>query len=1135
MKHPKESIISPIAALILCVTASAQSIKPPEPPSGTPGNQLAVVASSPQTNPEDIVVMSPFVVTQERDNGYAANDTLAATRLRTQLRDVAATVSVVTKQLMDDLGTNNLAELLVYTAGTEVTGIGGNYSGNAGESVSNFEEVRNNPIPVNRIRGVAGADTTRNYFSTVIPLDGYNTKSATINRGANATLFGLGSPAGIIENSLVMPEFRNRARVALSFNNYNSARQTLDFERVLIPDKISIRVAAVNDNGKFEQEFTYRDIKRLYAALEIRPFKNTSIRVNGEAGKMDQRMPRPNPPMDGLSTWYLYGKQYRDYSELNVAQNTTTGTYELLNNLNAALGFSGGLYNPGIFYSDASDLSVGGIMTAFPLWVNTTTLDPNGQRFYYMKGVRQTADARQYALANPPTDGKVDPVFNNTFSRNDQLLDRSVFDYRKRSLYGPNDFSKFDFNAINVAIEQLFLNGNAGIELALDRQTSDNHQFANFVGNRGDSIGIDINQYLNTGELNPNFLRPVVSGAGSNSLRENWNRTYRATAFIKHDFRRNFNGNWFARVLGNHTLTAFYADECQQVRRKIGQNANLAPSYTNSMDGNNTFTYRNLVPVVYIGPSLADTTSEAGLNATGVLSKIEWPDVLASYSINRRTNYQWQQVTNQVYTGENGDNWEWLLTGYERTKQEIESYGGVLMSHWLNGVFVSTLGWRYDSVRSSKGSMVNLDPITTMRKLTEPELVPGLSRNNSTFSSGFALHMPMSWVRRMPGQLDFSLYLNKSENFRLSEPRNTIFGKPIDPETGRTNEWGVGLRAFGGKLNMRLTHYVTKQENVTDSRTSVLYSLTADIEKLIINQNTPEQIAATGYSGFDDPNAPQVLKDYFAAYNFRITGTNTNGTRVVGYTAPVNVADVTGAESKGFEFEVTYNPTRNWRITANVFQQEAVRGIAAPNEDALLADRFAAWEPRAVLDLINNVNNGGVSTDTNATIVLRKANYLSAQCSENQPVPELAKWRANLITNYDFRKDTIFKGLSIGGAVRWQEGIVIGYPVKEVGTMNPNLPINPNTNPSTLIYDVENAWKGKPQTAVDVWFGYGGTMMSGKVKWRIQFNIRNLFDKNKLIITAVSPIEVGNTKDYRVNQAVIGAERTWQVTTTFDF
>ena len=62
--------------------------------------------------------------------------------------------------------------------------------------------ARRDPDGTARIRGIAAPDRTRNFFVTDIPFNTYNTERVDINRGANSFLFGLGSPAGLLNNAL---------------------------------------------------------------------------------------------------------------------------------------------------------------------------------------------------------------------------------------------------------------------------------------------------------------------------------------------------------------------------------------------------------------------------------------------------------------------------------------------------------------------------------------------------------------------------------------------------------------------------------------------------------------------------------------------------------------------------------------------------------------------------------------------------------------------------------------------------------------------------------------------------------------------------------------------------------------------
>ena len=78
----------------------------------------AQTASNPAATEEPAIVLSPFVVSSTEDVGYAATRTLAGSRIRTNVEDVGAAISIVTDQFLDDTNSTTLRDVLVYTAGT---------------------------------------------------------------------------------------------------------------------------------------------------------------------------------------------------------------------------------------------------------------------------------------------------------------------------------------------------------------------------------------------------------------------------------------------------------------------------------------------------------------------------------------------------------------------------------------------------------------------------------------------------------------------------------------------------------------------------------------------------------------------------------------------------------------------------------------------------------------------------------------------------------------------------------------------------------------------------------------------------------------------------------------------------------
>src|SRR5205823_2367162 len=75
--------------------------------------QTAPAAAKPDE--EETIVLSPFVVEASGDIGYQAKETLAGSRVRTELKDIASSISVVTSKFLQDTGVKNNQDLLVYT------------------------------------------------------------------------------------------------------------------------------------------------------------------------------------------------------------------------------------------------------------------------------------------------------------------------------------------------------------------------------------------------------------------------------------------------------------------------------------------------------------------------------------------------------------------------------------------------------------------------------------------------------------------------------------------------------------------------------------------------------------------------------------------------------------------------------------------------------------------------------------------------------------------------------------------------------------------------------------------------------------------------------------------------------------
>ena len=256
---------------------------------------------------EEIVTLSPFTIDETENVGYSATTTLAGTRLKTKLEDVGAAISVYTEEFLKDIGATDSETLLPYAVNTESAGVYGNFANGVAQDGN-----RINPHYAQRIRGLNPATLTRNYFTTDIPFDGYNTQSVTINRGPNSLLFGIGSAGGVIENSIRDATVSgDRGSASIRFGERGSHRETLDVNKVLIEDRLAIRVAAVQDDEEYKQRPAFERDKRIFLSLEavLREgedswFGRTTLRASHEGGDITSNRPNVVPPVYEFEHWF---------------------------------------------------------------------------------------------------------------------------------------------------------------------------------------------------------------------------------------------------------------------------------------------------------------------------------------------------------------------------------------------------------------------------------------------------------------------------------------------------------------------------------------------------------------------------------------------------------------------------------------------------------------------------------------------------------------------------------------------------------------------------------------------------------------------------------------------------------------
>jgi hypothetical protein len=283
----------------------------------------ATVAAAPATmTKEDVVQLSPFVVNTTKDAGYFAENTLAGSRINTNLGDLAASITVVTRQQMEDTASVDINDIFKYEANTEGSStyqpsvvdrntvkdtIAGYSFGNDGTTATNAQS--------NRIRGLNAPDAAINNYSTNnrIPLDEYNTQSIEISRGPNSMLFGLATPSGVVNMNTTQAALnRNTNTVTVRTDDRGSYRSSFSINRSLISGKLAVFGAFLYDNRQFERKPSRDLYRRQFGAITYKPFKNTTIRAFAENYQNDANRPNTFTPRDEVTSWLQAGRPQYD-------------------------------------------------------------------------------------------------------------------------------------------------------------------------------------------------------------------------------------------------------------------------------------------------------------------------------------------------------------------------------------------------------------------------------------------------------------------------------------------------------------------------------------------------------------------------------------------------------------------------------------------------------------------------------------------------------------------------------------------------------------------------------------------------------------------------------------------------------
>ncbi len=1070
---------------------------------------------------EDVVELSPFEVDASKNIGYYAENTLAGSRLNSSVGDLAASITVVTKQQMVDTAAIDINDVFLYEANTEGTGnftdINIDTRGAVQDRTAGFQggapSLPFTPYTSNRVRGIpTSVDKMRDYYpgTSRLPFDAYNTESIEINRGPNSILFGLGNPGGITNQTVTRAQLQSPSnQVLVRFGDNGAFRSSVGFNRPLIENKLAVYVSALYDERGFERKPSHDVTRRQYGAVTFKPFEKTTIRANVEFYENDNRRPNSVTPRDFVTPWIEAGRpSYNPVTRMLTINGVTTGPYDgstaagidgLRLASQGAVAFEGananGSNRPVALISETG-ANLGMVMRHIS---STPAVAGTSAEFNYNTPFRTTRSEGPYRYRNLPPSGAAAGLAFAQRGVNDQ----SIYDWEKINILAGN-FGNDDARTYNIELEQKIL-PNLDLQLGWFKEDFDSSVQYYISQQTGTTLYIDTNTVNLDGSPNPNFGRPYVEAIQPDGFEHPENNDVgRATLAYELDFRDS--ANWF-RWLGHHRLMGLgqrHDQERYQLRYRpyFSSYNQFIPVVPNVWAGNRT---QNAIERrFYVGGNDGVVTNSSPYYPNGTRPHtFRWFNPSAA-GVDPNTGLAgaWETATLTEDTD--------LHFVSSHTKQRIDSLAFAAQSYFLDDRIVTTFGKRRDksTAKNSLGLAIRSDGLTDPANLEvfgDPQEVSG-----NTTSYGVVVK-PLSWL---------SLHYNKSDNFNVAGLQTDFFGTPLSLPTGEGEDYGFSVTLLENKLTAKVNWYEASQEG---ARGAVVAQ---PLTRTITVDDTFFRTWAQWVTGSATDNSPAVLgildlpalhaaapRDTF--FGIPVTGTST-------------------VASKGMEISLIYNPQPNWTLKFTAGQQETVYDKIAPEWDAWVATRMGKWTGATAAGFPNfwqttgadlegsglgGIGLGATQTVQDWWITNVEAVMSTAKRNEGKVTQEQREWRANVITNYQFTEGR-FQGLGIGGAIRWEDSAAIGYlaaPADPDGVLR----LLDNDNP---VFD-------DSETHLDFWVSYSFRRVpyfGDKVRMKVQLNVRDALENGGLKPIAANPD--GEHVAFRIVNP-----REWFLTTTFDF
>ncbi len=758
-------VVPPLLLAVAGIPTSAQTVPTP--------------ASLPPTA-EGVVALSPFVTTAGSETGYIATSSLAGGRINTPLRDIAAQVDVLTLEFIQDIGATSIEEAVAFSTNNN----------NITDQNTGPNNGTTSTRASGRARGFDAITTSADFYPTNLPSDLYNVERITLANGPQSILFGLGNAGGAIDTATKRAGLRDSAELGLRGDNHGSFRATFDVNRVLRPQSLAVRFAAVRHEGKSGVEDAFNRQNRAFGALTWRATSRTQVRVAAEVLRQRASNASNYLAQDYLSPWVRAGRPL--YENATGNGSLTATAFPLLNrNTNALRVYAYGGAAPSVLVWNGSALT---------------------------RGPHQLADAtdtRDSALVN-------EGIFP---SARDVRVGGRLNDVRGRVFRGALEHRVTD---------DLF------VELGFNYERASELLGGPFDNAESINLFADPNRYLPGGTaaapqtaLNPNAGRLYIESFPSGTEVRNLTRELRLTTSYEHSFVRKSQGA--LRHLGRHRLAALASMRIDEDRTQ-GSRAMLLgnPSFTTGDLLNNSRLLRNRF---YLDPSAGSFTARAlpGEGDARLFGPWSFTDTVRGETF-QATMFDHPAGRSSATGGSRKE----ITTGMLAVqsyflRDRLNLFAGRRVDRFKSFLVANSALLRGD--RLAPGDQQGLYPPLARTSFNS---TPDLDDQTTTYSYGAVLHALSS----------LSLFASRANNTALPPGFLDPYNRLIPGISSEGHDYGINVTLPRNLASLRLNFYEENQHNLIGDGQNVR-TAAAVIEQRLRGTDRPAGIAPVAADGYD--------------------------------------------------------------------------------------------------------------------------------------------------------------------------------------------------------------------------------------------------------------------------------------------